>query len=203
MESMTNAPHLLPGRAHGLQVRRRRDARRHGLRRADRRLRPHRRWASRPSGTTPRLGITREEQDAFAARSHQRAAAAQKNGAVRRRDRAGGDPAAQGRPDRVHARTRASAPDTTAEALAKLRPAFAQGRHDHRRHRPRRSPTAPAAVVVMSKAKAEELGPDLARRDRRARQRRRPGQLAAVASRPTRSSTRCGKAGLDRRPTST
>ena len=33
-----------------------------------------------------------------------------------------------------------------------------RGRHDHRRHRPRRSPTAPRAVVVMSKAKAEELG---------------------------------------------
>ena len=39
----------------------------------------------------------------------------------------------------------------------------------------------------MSKAKAEELGLELARRDRRARQRRRPGQLAAARSRPTRS----------------
>ena len=47
-----------------------------------------------------RLEITREAQDAVAARSHQRAAAAQADGRLRRRDRAGRDPAAQGRPGR-------------------------------------------------------------------------------------------------------
>ena len=41
MESMTNAPHLLPAPAQGPQVRRGRDARLDGVRRADRRLRPH------------------------------------------------------------------------------------------------------------------------------------------------------------------
>ena len=39
------------------------------------------------------------------------------------------------------------------------------------------------AVVVMSKAKAEELGPDLARRDRGARPGRRPRLLAAAPAR--------------------
>ncbi len=38
------------------------------------------RWASRPTSTARSCGITREEQDAFGARSHQLAAAAQKNG---------------------------------------------------------------------------------------------------------------------------
>ena len=57
----------------------RRDGRLDGVRRADRRVRP------RPDGRVdrpaqPRLGISRAEQDEFAARSHQRAAAAQKNG---------------------------------------------------------------------------------------------------------------------------
>ena len=71
--------------------------------------------------------------------------------------------------------------DTTAESLSKLRPAFSA---DGTITAGSSSPISDgaAAVVVMSKAKAIELGPDLDRRDRRARQRRRPGQLAALAA---------------------
>ena len=67
------------------------------------------------------------------------------------------DPAAQGRPDRVtrgRGHPRRHHGRDAGQAEAGLR----QGRHDHRRHRRRRSPTAPAAVVVMSAAKAAELG---------------------------------------------
>ena len=44
-----------------------------------------------------RLEVTREAQDAVAARSHQRAAARDRRRRLRRRDRRGRDPAAQGR----------------------------------------------------------------------------------------------------------
>ncbi len=100
--------------------------------------------------------FTREEQDAFGARSHQRAAAAQKNGVfddeivpveIAQRK---GDPVVVAADEGVRA-------DTTTESLARLRPAFS----------PEGTITAgtasqisdgAAAVVVMSKAKAEELG---------------------------------------------
>ena len=72
--------------------------------------------------------------------------------------------------------------DTTAESLAKLRPAFAKDGTITAGSSSQISDGA-AAVVVMSKAKAEELGLDLARRDRRARRRRRPGRVAAGAAR--------------------
>ena len=72
-------------------------------------------------------------------------------------------------------------PDTTVETLAKLRPAFGP---DGTITAGTSSPISDGAgaVVVMSRAKAEELGPDLAGRDRRPRQRGRPGQLAALAA---------------------
>ena len=138
------------------------------------------RWASRPSGTTPALGISRAEQDAFAARSHQRAAAAQKNGAFAEEivpvqiPQRKGDPIVFSEDEGIRA-------DTTVESLAKLRPAFAQGRHDHRRH-------LVADLRRRLRGRGDEQGQgrgaraDLAGRDRRARQRRRPGQLAAVAA---------------------
>ena len=78
MESMTNAPHVLPKSREGVSTERR-AGRCHGVRRADRRIRRaadggvHR-------GLQRAVCLTREEQDAFAARSHQRAAEAQKNG---------------------------------------------------------------------------------------------------------------------------
>ena len=63
--------------------------------------------------------------------------------------------------------------DTTAESLGKLRPAFAKDGTITAGSASQISDGA-CAVVVMSKEKAEELGLDLARRDRRARPGRRP-----------------------------
>jgi acetyl-CoA C-acetyltransferase len=103
-----------------------------------------------------RYGVTRAQQDEFAARSHQLAAAAAKNGvfaeeivpvAVPQRK---GDPLILDADEGIRG-------DTTPETLAKLRPAFAS---DGTITAGSSSPISDgaAAVVVMSKAKAEELG---------------------------------------------
>ena len=76
---------------------------------------------------------------------------------VRRRGRAGRDPAAQGRPDRGLRRTRASAATPPPSRSAKLRPAFAKDGTITAGSASQISDGA-CAVVVMSKAKAEELG---------------------------------------------
>ncbi|BDT85379.1 acetyl-CoA C-acetyltransferase [Nocardia cyriacigeorgica] len=100
--------------------------------------------------------ISREDQDAFAAASHQRAAAAWKNGvfddevvpvAVPQRK---GDPIMITEDEGIRA-------DTTAESLAKLRPAFRKDGTITAGSASQISDGA-AAVVVMSKTKAEELG---------------------------------------------
>ncbi|AII07196.1 acetyl-CoA C-acetyltransferase [Rhodococcus opacus] len=100
--------------------------------------------------------IGREEQDAFAAASHQRAAAAWKNGLFddevvpvtipQRR----GEPVVVTEDEGIRA-------DTTAESLSKLRPAFSKDGTVTAGSASQISDGA-AAVVVMSKAKAEELG---------------------------------------------
>jgi acetyl-CoA C-acetyltransferase len=103
-----------------------------------------------------KLGLTREAQDEFAARSHQRAAIAQKNGVfddeitpvlIPQRK---GDPIEFTTDEGVRA-------DTTVESLAKLRPAFTKDGTITAGSSSQISDGA-AAVVVMSKAKAEELG---------------------------------------------
>jgi acetyl-CoA C-acetyltransferase len=101
-------------------------------------------------------GISREEQDAYSASSHGRAAEAQKNGLFddeiltvevpQRR----GDPVMVNEDEGVRA-------DTTAQTLAKLRPAFAADGTVTAGSSSQISDGA-AAVVVMSRAKAEELG---------------------------------------------
>jgi acetyl-CoA C-acetyltransferase len=102
------------------------------------------------------LGIAREAQDEFSARSHQRAAAAWKNGlfddevvAVKIPQRKG-DPISFKEDEGIRA-------DTTAESLAKLRPAFSKDGTITAGSSSQISDGA-AAVVVMSRAKAEELG---------------------------------------------
>jgi len=102
-----------------------------------------------------KLGITREEQDEFAAASHQRAAAAQKNGHFA--EEIAPITIAQRGGDLVVDTDEGVRPDTTAASLAKLRPAFAK---DGTITAGSASPISDgaAAVVVMSKAKAEELG---------------------------------------------
>jgi acetyl-CoA C-acetyltransferase len=100
--------------------------------------------------------LTREEQDAFSARSHQLAAEAQKNGLfddeivpVQIPQRKG-DPIVFGHDEGVRA-------DTTTDSLARLRPAFAKDGTITAGSSSQISDGG-AAVVVMSKAKAEELG---------------------------------------------
>jgi acetyl-CoA C-acetyltransferase len=101
-------------------------------------------------------GISREEQDAYSASSHGRAAEAHKNGlfddeivAVEVPQRRG-DPVMVTEDEGVRA-------DTTAATLAKLRPAFAADGTVTAGSSSQISDGA-AAVVVMSRAKAEELG---------------------------------------------
>ena len=156
MESMTQAPHLLPkprgGVKYGDSTLRRLD----GPRRPVRRLRPDRDGRCHRGATTTRYGLTREEQDAFAARSHQLAAAAQKNGlfddeiapvSVPQRK---GDPVVvrrrRGHPRRHHRRD-----------AGRAAPAFAKDGTITAGSSSQISDGA-CAVVVMSKAKAEELG---------------------------------------------
>jgi acetyl-CoA C-acetyltransferase len=102
------------------------------------------------------IGLSREEQDTFAARSHQLAAEGQKNGAfdeeivpveiANRR----GDPTVVSVDEGVRA-------DTTVESLGKLRPAFDKNGTVTAGTASQISDGA-AAVIVMSKDKAEELG---------------------------------------------
>jgi acetyl-CoA C-acetyltransferase len=155
MESMTNAPHLLPKSREGYKYGaiEMLDSMAHdGL------TDP---WANIPMGESTekhnaRLGIERAPQDEFAARSHQRAAAAQKNGLFAAEivpvpvPQRKGDPVMVSEDEGIRA-------DTTAETLAGLRPAFTG---DGTITAGTSSPISDgaAAVVVMSKAKAEELG---------------------------------------------
>jgi len=71
-----------------------------------------------------RYEISREEQDAFALRSHQRAVAAQRSGRLREEIVAVEVPQRKGEP-LVLAEDEGPRQDSTLEALAKLRPAFA------------------------------------------------------------------------------
>jgi acetyl-CoA C-acetyltransferase len=102
------------------------------------------------------LGISREDQDAFAALSHQRAALAWKNGLFD--DEVVSVEIPQRKGDPVSFRDdEGIRPDTTPETLAKLRPAFSEDGTITAGTSSQISDGA-AAVVVMSKAKAEELG---------------------------------------------
>jgi acetyl-CoA C-acetyltransferase len=103
-----------------------------------------------------RYELTREQQDAFAARSHQRAAKAAGNGVFAAEIAPVSVPQRKGDPLVVDTDEGVRA-DTTVETLAKLRPAFAA---DGTITAGSASPISDgaAAVVVMSKAKAEELG---------------------------------------------
>ncbi|MEV6629235.1 acetyl-CoA C-acetyltransferase [Actinoplanes sp. NPDC051470] len=154
MESMTGAPHLLMNHRQGSKY-------------GDVLVRDHMAvdglmdpWDGVSMGeSTERsgseLGITRAEQDAFAALSHQRAAAAQREG------RLGEEivPIKVGlrETDKVVDTDEGVRPDATAETLGQLRPAFAK---DGTITAGSASPISDgaAAVVVMSRAKAEELG---------------------------------------------
>lgn len=156
MESMTNAPHLLPKSREGFKY-------------GDVTLKDSMAYdalwdvfteqamgALTESCNAEGLKLTRAEQDEFAAASHQRAAAAWKNGLfddevvpveIPQRK---GDPLVFSVDEGVRA-------DTTAESLGRLRPAFAKDGTITAGSASQISDGA-CAVVVMSKAKAQELG---------------------------------------------
>ncbi|NUP53380.1 MAG: acetyl-CoA C-acetyltransferase [Catenulispora sp.] len=154
-ESMTNAPHLLPKSREGFKYGaiEMLDAMAYdGL------TDP---WENIPMGQSTekhnaRLGIERAPQDEFAARSHQRAAAAQKNGVFDAEITPVSIPQRKGDPIRFDT-DEGIRPDTTAEGLAALRPAFTKDGTITAGTSSQISDGA-AAVVVMSRAKAEELG---------------------------------------------
>jgi acetyl-CoA C-acetyltransferase len=156
MESMTNAPHLLPKSREGFKY-------------GDVPLVDSMAYDAlfdqltqqAMGGLTEQCNaegvkLTREEQDEFAARSHQRAAEAWKNGVFDEEvvpveiPQRKGDPVVVSQDEGVRG-------DTTAESLSKLRPAFAKDGTITAGSASQISDGA-AAVVVMSKAKAEELG---------------------------------------------
>ncbi|SFT54614.1 acetyl-CoA C-acetyltransferase [Actinopolyspora lacussalsi subsp. righensis] len=105
-----------------------------------------------------RYGLTRARQDEFAARSHQRAAAAAERGVFAEEiapvtvPRRKGDPVIVDSDEGIRG-------DTTAEGLGKLRPAFDPDGTITAGTASQISDGA-AAVVVMRKSKAEELGLD-------------------------------------------
>ena len=103
-----------------------------------------------------RLGISREDQDAFSALSHQRAADAAKNGLFDDEIVPVEIPQRKGDPI-VFATDEGVRADTTTDLLAKLRPAFAPDGTITAGSSSQISDWG-AAVVVMSRAKAEELG---------------------------------------------
>jgi acetyl-CoA C-acetyltransferase len=158
MESMTNAPHLLPKSREGFK---------YGDVKLVDSMAYDALWdmfteqamgALTEQCNVDGLQLTREDQDAFAAASHQRAARAWKDGVFddevvpvevpQRR----GDPVVVTQDEGIRG-------DTTAESLAKLRAAFSSDGTITAGSASQISDGA-CAVVVMSKAKAEELGLD-------------------------------------------
>ncbi|MER5275539.1 acetyl-CoA C-acetyltransferase [Streptomyces sp. NPDC002809] len=156
-ESMTNAPHLLPKsrEGHKYGAIEMLDSMAHdGLTDA---------YENIPMGESTekhntRLGLERAAQDEIGALSHQRAAAAQKNGLFEAEitpveiPQRKGDPVLFSKDEGIRA-------ETTVESLGKLRPAFAKDGTITAGTASQISDGA-AAVVVMSKAKAEALGLD-------------------------------------------
>jgi acetyl-CoA C-acetyltransferase len=100
--------------------------------------------------------VSRAEQDEFSARSHQRAAAAWKNGLFADEVVPVEVPQRRGDPF-VVAEDEGIRGDTTTESLAKLRPAFDRDGTITAGSASQISDGA-CAVIVMSKAKADELG---------------------------------------------
>ena len=155
-ESMTNAPHLL-------------EKSREGFKYGDVAMRDHMAFDGLWDAFTDQaMGnlteqanvgeqeFTREEQDAFAADSHRKAAAAWEKGLFDDEVVPVEIPQRKGEP-LVVKNDEGIRADTTTESLGKLRPAFSKDGTITAGSASQISDGA-AAVVVMSKAKAEELG---------------------------------------------
>ncbi|WP_189149614.1 acetyl-CoA C-acetyltransferase [Streptomyces lacrimifluminis] len=154
-ESMTNAPHLLPKSREGFKYGaiEMLDAMAYdGLTDAFENIA----MGESTEKHNTRLGILRPEQDEIAAASHQRAAAAQKNGVFEAEITPVEIPQRKGEPI-VFSQDEGIRAETTAESLGKLRPAFTKDGTITAGTSSQISDGA-AAVVVMSRAKAEELG---------------------------------------------
>jgi acetyl-CoA C-acetyltransferase len=155
MESMTNAPHLLPGARAGFRYG---DAALLDATAHDALFCAFDQVAMGESTEkyNAKLGISREDQDEFSARSHDRASAAMKEGRfdaeivpveIAQRK---GEPLIVSEDEGVR-------PGTTSETLAKLRPAFAADGTITAGSASQISDGG-CALVIMSRAKAEELG---------------------------------------------
>jgi acetyl-CoA C-acetyltransferase len=127
-----------------------------------------------------RYSLTREEQDAFAARSHQLAARPAEERLFDDEIVPVEIPQRKGDPI-VFADDEGDPRRHDRRVARQAAPGVRQGRHDHRGLASQISDGA-CAVVVMSKAEGRGAGPGVARRDRRPRRRRRPGRLAAGAA---------------------
>ncbi len=155
MESMTNAPHLLPRSRHGYKygaIEAVDSMAFDGLTDA---------YDGVPMGESTerynsKLGISRAEQDEFAVRSHQRAAAAATSGIFAAEITPVSVPQRKGDPVSF-AVDEGIRPDTTRDSLARLKPAFTPDGTITAGSSSQISDGA-AAVVVASRAKAEELG---------------------------------------------
>ncbi len=154
MESMTQAPHLLPGA-------------RAGFRAGDATLVDSMMYDGLTCAfdhcamglATEKFtqgAISRERQDAFAALSHERAAAATKDGRLAEEITPVSVPQRKGDPILVDT-DEGIRPETTPESLGALRPAFTKDGTITAGNASQISDGA-AAVIVMSRAKAEELG---------------------------------------------
>ncbi|MFW0790027.1 acetyl-CoA C-acetyltransferase [Gordonia sp. CPCC 205333] len=163
-ESMTQAPHVLPGSRNGFKY-------------GNTELVDHMAYdglwdafTDQPMGALteqgndvvsgaeadPTRGFTRVEQDEFAARSHQLAAQAWKNGLFADEVVPVEIPQRKGDPI-VFAEDEGIRADTTADSLSGLRPAFRKDGTITAGNASQISDGA-AAVIVMSKSKAQELG---------------------------------------------
>ena len=156
MESMTNAPYLLPGARAGYRM---------GNNEVLDSMITDGLWCAfdavhMGAGTENYVGqvggITREGQDELAAKSHERAAAAQKEGRFTDEITPVSIPQRKGDPVIVDT-DEGVRPGTTIESLGGLRPAFSKDGTITAGNASQISDGA-AAVIVMSKAKAEELG---------------------------------------------
>jgi acetyl-CoA C-acetyltransferase len=155
MESMTNAPYLLPKARQGYRYGNAEilDATFHdGLFDAF----DHVPMGEATESVQSRYDMTREQQDEFAARSHELAAAAIKEGRFADEIVSVEIPQRKGDPV-VVSEDEGVRPGTTAETLGKLKPAFVKDGTLTAGNASQISDGA-AAVVVMSKSKAESLG---------------------------------------------
>lgn len=156
MESMTNAPHLLPKSREGFKYGDTALVDSMAYDALYDQLTQQAMGALTEQCNADGLGLTREEQDAFSARSHQRAAEAWKNGVFDDEVVPVSIPQRKGDPV-VVAADEGVRGDTTTESLGGLRPAFDKQGTITAGSASQISDGA-CAVVVMSKAKAEELG---------------------------------------------